>query len=187
MALAERVHKPTLKQLGEALALLVREARALVVVIGARKVDLLVCHVKVAAGHNRLVLGKLGEKVAVARIPLHALVQARKAVLGVWRVHVDKPQLGELKRAHAALVVGNGRANCAHNLQWLLAREDGRTRVALALGIAPVLVVAGKVKLDLALLELGLLQGKDVCAQRVEDLDEAGLLFEHGAKAVYVP
>ena len=157
------------------------------VVVRAGKVDLLMRHVKVAAGHNRLVAGKLGQVVAVARVPLHALVQARKAVLGVGGVHVDKPQIGELERAHATLVVRHGRADLAHHLQRLLSREDGRSRVALALGIAPVLVVAGEVKLDLAFLKLGLLDGKDVCTKRVKDLGEAGLLLEHGAQAVDVP
>ena len=81
VALAERVHKPALKQLGEALTLGVRETSALVVVVRAGKVDLLVRHVEVAAGYNRLVTRKLGQEVAVARVPLHALVQAREAVL----------------------------------------------------------------------------------------------------------
>ena len=102
VALAERVNEPALEQLGEALALLVREACVLVVVVRARKVDLLVRHVEVTAGHNGLVLGKPGEKVAVALVPHHALVQTGEAVLGVGRVHVDKPQVGELERAHAA-------------------------------------------------------------------------------------
>ena len=48
-------------------------------------------------------------------------------------------------------------------------------------------MVAGKVQLYLALLQLGLLEGKDVRANRVEDLGEARRLLEHGAQAVDVP
>ena len=65
--------------------------------------------------------------------------------------------------------------------------EDGRAGVALALCVAPGLVVAGQVELDLALLELGLLDGEDVRARGLHHVGEAGVLLHDGAQAVDVP
>ena len=63
--------------------------------------------------------------------------------------------------------------------------EDGGAGVALLLGVAPIALVAGKVQLDLPLLELGLLQADEIGVKAPEDLLEA--LFLHGAQAVHIP
>ncbi len=160
-------------------------------------------HVEVAAGHHGLLGGKAGQKLAVAGVPGNARVNARELGLGVGRVDVHEPIVLELERADAALgdghghellffgrehLVGDGRQLLGvKDAQRLLAREDGRAGVALALGVAPGLEVAGKLQLKLALLQLGLLDGEDVGIQRLKDLGEARLLLHDGAKPVDVP
>ena len=75
----------------------------------------------------------------------------------------------------------------AQYAQRFLAAKDRGARVALALGVAPGLVIAGQVDIDLALLQLGLLQRQDIDVEFLRDLDKARVLFEHGAQAVDVP
>ena len=48
-------------------------------------------------------------------------------------------------------------------------------------------MVSGKVELDLALLELRLLDGEDVGADALDDVNEARILLHDGAQAVDVP
>ena len=57
--------------------------------------------------------------------------------------------------------------------------------VSLFLGIAPVALIAGQIKLNLAFLELRLLQAEKVCVQAVENIFKA--FFLYCPQAVYVP
>ena len=120
-------------------------------------------NVKVAAGHNGFVGCQLAQKLAVARVPHHAVIDAGQAVLGVGRVDVYKPVGGKLQRTNAALVVCHRAADLADDLQGLFFAKNCRARVALALCIVPSLMVSGQVKGQLTLLQLGLLQRKNVC------------------------
>ena len=154
---------------------------------GVPEVDLLVCDVEVSAGHNGLMCVKLEQEEAEALIPAHTLFDAREALLGVGRVDVHEPERGKLKGTDAPLVIRNVTPDLADDPQGILAREHRRARVALALGKVPGLEVSGQVKLDLSLLQLGLLDGEHVGVQLGEDLQEAGVLPHDGAKAVDVP
>ena len=187
MARAERVGEPGVKKRREARALLVRESGVPAVGTGVLEVYLLVGHVEVSAGHNRLLLRQLAEELPVARVPLKTLVNAGQAVLGVGRVDVHKPVPVKLQRADAPLVISHRAAYLPHHPQRLLAREDRRPGVALALCVVPSLIITRQVELQLALLELGLLQGKDIGVQLAKDLLEAGVLLHHGTQSVDVP
>ena len=159
-------------------------------------------HVKVAAGYNGLagLAFKRAQKAAIGIVPGHAYIDAGELVLGVGRIDVHEPKLVELERADAALGCGLGdelgsptlagvgwqRIGVQH-AQWFLAAKDRGARVALALGVAPGLVIAGQVDIDLAFLQLGLLQRQDIDVEFLRDLDKARVLFEHGAQAVDVP
>ena len=159
-------------------------------------------HVKVAAGHDGLAgfALKRAQKAAIGIVPGRAYIDARELVLGVGRIDVDKPKLVELERADAALGCGLGDElgrlalagvgqQCigAQHAQRFLAAKDRGARVALALGVAPGLVIAGQIDIDLALLQLGLLQCQDIDIELLCDLDKARVFFEHGAQAVDVP
>ena len=82
--------------------------------------------------------------------------------------------------------VGQQRIGVQYAQRFLAAKDRG-ARVTLAFGIAPGLVVAGQGDIDLALLQLGLLQRQDIDVEFLRDLDKARVLFEHGAQAVNVP
>ena len=118
----------------------------------------------------------------------------------VGRIDIDKPKLVELERADAALGRGLGDELCrialagvrqqrvgVQHAQRFLAAKDRGARVALALGVAPGLVIAGQVDLHLAFLQLSFLQRQDVDIELLRNLDKARVLFEHGAQAVDVP
>ena len=199
---APGIGKAGIEQLGELAALFVRKTRVAAVGLGVLKVDLLVRHVKVAAGHHGFtgLALKCAQKAAVGIVPRHAHIDAGELVLGVGRIDVDKPELIELERADAALGCGLRHELCrlalagvgqqgigAQHAQRFLAAKDRGARIAFALGVAPGLVIAGQVDIDLALLQLGLLQRQDVDIELLRDLDKARVLFEHGAQAVDVP
>ena len=196
------IGKAGVEQLGKLAALLVRKAGVAAVGLGVLKVDLLVRHVKVAAGHDGfagLALERV-QKAAVSIVPGHAHVDAGEFILGVGCIDVDKPELVELQRADTALGrglgnelscltlagVGQQRIGVQH-AQRFLAAKDRSARIAFTLGVAPGLVIAGQVNIDLAFLQLGLLQRQDIDVEFLRDLDKARVLFEHGAQAVNVP
>ena len=159
-------------------------------------------HVKVAAGYDGfagLALERV-QKAAVGIVPGHTHVDARELILCVGRVDIHKPEFVELERADAALGCGLGDEHGrlasagvgqqrigAQYAQRLLAAKDRGARIAFTLGVAPGLVIAGQVNIDLALLQLGLLQCQDIDVEFLRDLDKARVLFEHGAQAVDVP
>ena len=199
---APGIGKAGVEQFGKLAAFFVRKARVAAVGLGVLKVDLLVRHVKVAAGYDvfaGLALERV-QKAAVGIVPGHAHVDAGEFVLRVGSVDIHKPELVELQRADAALgrglgdelgrlaLAGVGQQRIgAQYAQRFLAAKDRGARVALALGVAPGLVIAGQVDIDLALLQLGLLQRQDIDVEFLRDLDKARVLFEHGAQAVDVP
>ena len=121
-------------------------------------------HVKVATGHHGLagLALKRAQKAAVGIVPGHAHVDAGEFVLRVGSVDIHKPELVELQRADAALgrglgdelgrlaLAGVGQQRIgAQYAQRFLAAKDRGARVALALGVAPGLVIAGQVDIDL--------------------------------------
>ena len=160
------------------------------------------CHVKVSAGHHGFpgLAFERAQKAAIGVVPGHAHVNAGELVLRVGRVDIHKPKLVELERADAALGrglgdelgslafagVGQQRVGVQHAQRFLAAKDSG-ARVALTLGVAPSLVVAGQVDLHLAFLQLSLLQRQDIDVEFLRDLNKARVLFEHGAQAVDVP
>ena len=113
------------------------------------------------------------------------MLEACELRLGIGRVDIHEPELLELAGANAAFGVEGGRAYMMHDLQRLFPREDRGARIALLLGIAPILHVSRQVKLYLTLLELGLLQGEHIGVEGGERLVEA--LLHNGAQAVHVP
>ena len=110
---------------------------------------------------------------------------AGELVLRVRRVHVDKPELGELERDDAPLGVEVLRAQPVEHLQRRALGEDRCPRVALSLGITPELQVLGEIERRLPRLELCLLQGEDIGVELGHDVLEA--LLHNGAQAVHVP
>ena len=131
------------------------------------------CHVKVAAGHYGLsgLALEACQKAAVGIVPGHAHVDAGEFVLRVGRVDIHKPEFVELQRADTTLGrglgnelgclaftgVGQQRVGAQHAQRFLAAKDRG-ARVALALGVAPGLVIAGQVDLHLAFLQFSFLQ-----------------------------
>jgi len=181
----EAVHEPGVEQLSEPSALLVGETCGTAVGARVLQVDLLVGHVQVAAEHHGLLRRALHEEGPHPVLEIHAETDPREFRLGVGAVHADEPEPGELERAHATLVVDLVGAEAVPHLQRLDLGEHGGAGVALALRVAPVLVVLRQVECRLPLLELGLLQGDDVGVDAAHDALE--VLLEHGAQAVHVP
>ena len=113
------------------------------------------------------------------------MVDAGELVLRVRSVHVDEPDFGQLERHHAPLGIKMGHAEFVDDLEGLLLGEHGGSRVALALGVTPIIMVAGQIEIDLALLKLGFLQRKHIGVEFREDLLEAFL--HNSTQAVHIP
>ena len=126
-------------------------------------------------------LAKHAERV----VPLHAMIEAGELGLGIGSVHVDEPELLELEREDAPLVIERLDAEAVENADRLLFAEYRRARIALALGVAPVFAIPRQVHLDLAGLQLRFLKGEHI---RVEFGEGVGEPFLHnGAQAVDIP
>lgn len=118
-------------------------------------------------------------------VPRHAMVDARKAVLGIGGIHIDQPKFGEFQRHDAPLCIELARAEAMQSPQRCLPRKDRRTRIALAFGIAPILRIPRQINVDLSLLKLGFLQADDICRQTGDRILEA--FFHRGPQAIDIP
>ena len=141
--------------------------------------------VHVAADHDGLYVVELDEVVAEGVLPLHAVVEALEPVLGVRRVDADEVEVLELQRYDPALGVVLGVAEIVGDAEGLYARKYGGAGVALLFGVAPELLIARQVELQLSGLQFSLLQAEYVGVEAPEDVLKA--LFHNGAQAVYVP
>ena len=103
--LAEAVGETGLQQLAEALALFGGEAGALLVALGVLQVDLLVCHVEVAAQHHRLLHVELAQVRLEVHVPGFAVIEAHEASAGVRHIDGHQVEVGELCSDDAALLV----------------------------------------------------------------------------------
>ena len=192
---AERIDEARIEQIGELRALFVGKARVASVRARVLQVDLLMRYVEVAAHHHRLCVARLavGQDAlfqvlahgAETIVPVHTVVKARQLALRVRRVHVNEPVPLELANDHASLGIKLGHSHFVNHAQGLFLAEHRRARIPLALGIAPILMVARKVHFDLTFLQLRFLQSEHVGVQLVESVHEA--LLHDGAKTVNVP
>ncbi len=135
-----------------------------------------------------------------SRIPVFvAQLQPRKIVLGIRRVDRDHVELLEFRGDDAAFVprvalelIGKREllreavGKAVDDLERLLLREDGGSRIAFLLGRVPVLVVVRQIDFRLAFLGLGFLQAQDVGLVLGDEFLK-GALFHHGTNAVDVP
>ena len=138
--------------------------------------------VHVAADHDGLYVVELHEVFAEGVLPLHAVVEALEAVLGVRRVDADEVEVLELQRYDPALGVVLGVAEIVGDAEGLYARKYGGAGVALLFGVAPELLIARQVELQLSGLQFSLLQAEYVGVEAPEDVLKA--LFHNGAQAV---
>ena len=182
---AEGVREAGGEQLRHLAALLVGEAGVEVVGLGVFEVYLLVRDVHVPADDDGLLAVQRHQVRAEGVLPLHAVGKPLQLVLGVRRVDAHEVELLELQRDHAALGVVLGQAEVVARAEGLPAGEDGRAGIALALGVAPELLIARQVERQLPGLQLRLLQAEHVGVQAPEGVLKA--LFHNGPQAVDVP
>ena len=76
-------------------------------------------------------------------------------------------------------------SNAVGNRQRRFPGKNCSAGIALLFRIIPVLLIAGKIKVDLSLLQLGLLYTEKVCINLVEKVKKA--LLHTCAEAVYIP
>ena len=182
---SERIRKATGQQVAELLALLVGKAGIHAVALGVLQVDLLVGHVQVATEDHGFLGVEALQVTAEGILPRHAILQALQSVLRVRRITADKEEILHLERHHAPLMVVHIDADAIRHAQGLVLREDGRTRVALLLGIVPVALIALKLQVKLSGLHLRLLQAEEVGIQFTEDVTKP-LAFT-SPQAIHVP
>ena len=182
---AEGVHKPGGKKLRHLLALLVGKAG--IAPVGARvlQVDLLVGHVQVPAENHRLDGVQLCQIGAEIVLPLHPVVDALEAVLGVGGVAAHQIEIGVLGGNDPSLMAVEVVAKAVGYGEGLLPGENGGTGIAFFVSVVPVHMVARQVQLYLACLELGLLQAVDVGSRLPAEIKKA--LLQTGPQAVDIP
>ena len=182
---SEGVDEALAEQGGEFLAFFVGEAGIAAVGLGVLQVYFLMGHVHVAADDDRLFGIELLQVVLEIVFPMHAVVEAAEAVLGVGRIDVDEVEVGHLERDDAPFVVVLIDADAVGNRQRLMAGEDGCSGVAFLVGGVPVALVAIELEVELSGLHLRFLQAEEVGIQLAEGVAEAFSLA--GAQPVDVP
>lgn len=158
---------------GELSAFFVGETGVFVVGLGIFKVYLLVGYVHIATDDDGLLVVELHEEVAEGVFPLHAVVEAAQAVLGVGGVDTDEEEVGHLECDDASFVVVLLLADAVADAEWCVAGVDGSAGVAFLLGVVPVGLIAGEGEVELSGLHLGFLQAEKVGIEGGEDIGEA--------------
>ena len=101
------------------------------------------------------------------------------------RIDRDEPEVRVFERDDAPLGIVLGNAEIILHGERRVFGEDRRAGIALLLRRAPELLIARKVQLDLAGLQLRLLQAEKVGVLRMENVLEA--FFYAGSESVDVP
>ena len=182
---SEGVGKAALEQDAELCTLLVGEACVHSVGLGVLEIDLGVRDVKISTHHHRLAPVKSHKVLPEGILPLHSVIEPRKLVLGVGGIHRHDKAVLKLGGYHPSLAVVLIDTDAVGHRERLPFQKHRRSRISLFLGVIPIAVVIGQVEVDLALLQLGLLQAKDVGIHRPEYVDKP--LAYAGAQAVYIP
>ena len=164
-------------------ALLVGETGIAAVGGGILNVDLLMRDIQVAAKDDRL--RETAEIGAHVILPAHAIVQAFEAVLRVRDIGAHEEQIRIFQGDHAPLVVMFVDADAIAHGQRIMFRIDRSAGVPLLVGIVPIGLIPEELQVDLAGLQLGLLQTEEIGIQVRKHVREP--FPRHGPQAVYVP
>ncbi len=183
--LPEGVDEPVFDVPVEGAPLLGGEARVVDVRLRVLEVYLLVGRVEIAAEDDRLRRFEpfyVREKI---RVPLHAVIEPGKTVLGVRRVDVDEEESVELEGDDPALPVVLGDSHAAGKREGLDLREHGGSRISPPVCAVPELQVSGKIDRDLLPGSLGLLEAEDVRVDLFNDVEKA--VFHGSPDPVDIP
>ena len=126
--------------------------------------------VHVPADYHRLLRVKPYEIIPERVLPAHAVVDALQAVLRVRCVNADKVEVIVFQRDDAPLGVMLRQAEIIADGERRVLCEYRGAGIALALGVAPIALIAGEVKLDLSCLKLCLLKAEKVCVEAPENV-----------------
>ena len=126
----EGVHVAEPEKVRHPVPLLLRESRAVRVVLRPRYVQLRVRHVEVPAYHERLPPPEPLRESLEGPVELELVVEPGEPLLGVREVNVDHVELLQLYRYHAPLVVEPRVPDAAGHRDGLHPRERHRARVA---------------------------------------------------------
>ena len=182
---APRVGKAGSQQIGHLLPFLVGEAGVVVVGLGIFQVDFFVGNVQVTAEDDWLFLIESGQVGPEIVFPLHAVIEAGQFALAVGGIAGDEVERVEFEGDEPPFMVVFVHAHAVVDRQGMEAAEDGRTAVALAVGVIPVLFIPGQVHVYLAGLQLRFLQGEDIGVELVEYIHKS--FFHDSAQTVYIP
>ena len=184
---AEGVDEARPEKIPKAGALLVGEARAADVLLRPGQVDLLVCHVEVAAKHHGLPLLQLLRVGQQRPVPGLAKIEARQLRLRVGHIDADHETVVKLRRERAALGVVGRRADPVRDRERLALHQQRRAAVPFLLGRIPGDLIALRPLdvLHIAGRGLHLLQADHVGVGRGHPIEQA--LAQRGAHTVDVP
>ena len=181
----EGIGKAAFQQLGEAFTLLIREAGVTPVGGGILQIDLLVGNIQIAAEDHGLDLIQTAQVCSEGFLPFHPMINSCKLPLGIGGVAGDKIEFRVLQGDDPAFCIQFRHADAAGDIHGGVAGKDGGAGIALLFGVAPVLLIAGQLKLDLSFLQLRLLKAEKVRIQLGKAFQKAFLYT--GTQAVNIP
>ena len=118
-------------------------------------------------------------------LPLHAVVQPGKLVLGVGRVAAHQIEFRVFRRNDPSLVTVDLLAEVIGNREGRLPGKHGGAGIARLVGAVPVAFIARQVEFRLFRAHLRLLQADHICVRKGAEVQKA--LAETGPQAVDVP
>ena len=181
----EGIDETSFQQLRHLAALFIRKAGILPVGLRILQVDFLMSHVHVPRCHHRLMLRQLTQVCTEGILPFHSIGQALQFILGIRCIYGNEVEIFELRSNHAAFMVVLLDTQTVGNADRFFFAKYRRSGVSLLLSVVPVLVIARKIHLNLAFLQLGFLQTENICIYFIEEVHE--VLPHNGTQTVYIP
>ena len=181
----EGVGKASLQQFSETFPFFVRETG--ISPVGGRvlQIDFPVGHVKVTAGDDGLFGIQRGEIFPESIIPFQSMIDPCKPLLRIGSVAGDEEKFRVFQCDQPAFGVQFGDPDAVSDGNGFLPGKNSRTGISFFLSVIPILMISGKLQLDLARLEFCFLQTEEVCILAGKIVLKA--LADTGSETIYIP
>ena len=152
MQMAEGVRKATVQKLAESFPLLVRKAGTAPVGGGIFQVDLFVGNVQIAAEDHRFPAVQPHQELPKLHFPNQPMIQPGKTPLGIGSITGDQIKFIVYQRNQPAFGIQLRNTDAVGHLPGLMLGKHRCAGITLLFGIIPILVIPGKLQVQLTFL-----------------------------------
>ena len=131
----EGVCKSTFEQFGELRAFLIGKSGILAIRLRVFQVNFAVCHIQVAAHHDRLLRVECQKIVTERVVPRHSIIQAAQTVLRVGHIRRNEIEIFKFQGHSTAFVVVFVNSQAVSYTQRADARKNSGSGIAFLFGV----------------------------------------------------